>query len=85
MSSGAPSWRADMAGRGVGSGPRAAGLAVYVGATLADVQPMLAADLGVLVGPDPEVLEALKLLGVRVGVLVTGAKPSARMNMQPIA
>ena len=72
--SGAPSWRADMAGRGVGSGPRAAGLAVYVGATLADVQPMLAADLGVLVAPDPEVLEALKLLGVRVGVLTTGAQ-----------
>ena len=68
-----PAWRADMAGRGVTSGPRAAGMTVYVGATLADVQPMLAADLGILVGPDPEVLEALGLLGVRVNVLVTGA------------
>ena len=62
-----------MAGRGVGSGPRAPGIAVYVGATLADIQPMLAADLGILVAPDPEVMDALGLLGVRVDVLVTGA------------
>ena len=69
-----PSWRTDMAARGVGSGPRAAGMSVYVGSVLADVQPMLSADLGILVDPEPDVLEALGLLGVRVDVLTTGAK-----------
>jgi len=69
-----PSWEADMAGRGFSSGSKDSGISVYVGAAAADLQPLLAADIGILVDPEPEVLRLLPAFGVEVRLLMTGAR-----------
>ncbi len=62
-----------MAGRGFSSGSKDSGISVYVGAAAADLQPLLSADIGILVDPEPEVLQLLPAFGVEVRLLLTGA------------
>ena len=61
-----------MAGRGFSSGSRDTGLSIYVGAAPADLQPMLSADIGILVGADPEVRQLLPAFGIDLRLLTTG-------------
>ena len=72
-----PSWEADMAGRGFSSGSKDTGISVYVGAVASDLHPMLEADIGILVGPQPEVWPLLQAFGVEVRLLTTGARQLA--------
>ena len=62
-----------MAGRGFSSGSKDTGVSVYVGAAPADLQAMLSADIGILIGADSEVRQLLPALGVQLRFLTTGA------------